>query len=566
MALRGHSMANDVCTSLGTTPSTRHVGQPVSASDFSSVEPETGSPITPNFFWSVVGVTLFIAILVRLPHFASPDFPLGEGGLFVLFTELIVKSDFRLPIEGVYGGFNLPFAYPPAGFYLAGAVSRLTGADLFSVFYWLPILLNLLAVPAFCLMAAEVTRNRIVMASASLLYGQLVHSYIWQITGGGLPRALAALFALLAIGLAFRNARKPSAVLSISVGLLVGLTILSHVEWGIFAAFGVALALFTTAGLRRGLLLSAATGLVSAILVLPWVVTILLRHGTAPFLSISSASEWDGASFVLNVIAAKFFYLVGWAAIPGVYKCVGERNWFPIFLTLTLLILTPRMGVSAGLAIPVALFAGWGVKAGADFLSRTMISDPEVSPIHKRYLMDRVPWGIGIPVIAILLLMSAVLASPVRGNSADFSTLKQVNLGSRSAMRWAAQHTSPDSRFVIISRGRGWWADRIAEWFPYLSQRNSLTTAQGMEWVGPGEFTKRKETIQRLKVVQIAAPALAPVFTREAYCAATHIAVFYPAGHPVRNAFTTSPYFKLVYANLDAAILEVRVHRCISVG
>ena len=560
-------MANHFLPSAEDIPPNRQTEQHFPDSDYSDLKKANETPISPPFFWSVTVVSLIVAFLVRIPHFDTPDFPLGEGGLFVLFSEIISKNGFRLPEDVNYSGFNFPFAYPPAAFYLAGAVSRLTGASLFSVFYWLPIFLNLLAVPAFCFVAARVTKNRTVMATASILYVQLVHSYIWQITGGGLPRALGALLALLAIGLAFRDARSPASRTSISlisIGLLVGLSILSHIEWGIFATTGVALALCTTFGLRRGLFLSGVAGVGSAIVVAPWLLTIVMRHGLGPFISISSGSGWDGAEFVLNLLAAKFFYLVGWAAIPGVYQCVRQRNWFPLLFTPMIMILTPRMGVSAGLAIPVALFAGWGVKAGADFLRQLMISDPDVSPRTQEYLTNRTPWGVGVPAISILLVISTVLASPVRGNSADFSTLRQVNSNSRAAMLWASQHTSLDARFVIISSGTGWWGDRMAEWFPYLSRRNSLTTAQGTEWVSGGEFSKRKEAIEKLKMVQVAAPNLLPVFVRVTYDAATNVAVFYPKAHATRRAFAESACFKVVFENSDAAIFETQSPGCVS--
>lgn len=98
-----------------------------------------------------------------------PGFPLGEGGLFVRFAQLIADQGFALPVNVRYGGETLPFAYPPAGFYLAAATARITGAEMFSVFYWLPIILNLLAIPAFCFLATQLLRERVAYGAAAIL-------------------------------------------------------------------------------------------------------------------------------------------------------------------------------------------------------------------------------------------------------------------------------------------------------------------------------------------------------------------------------------------------------------
>ncbi|HKT15575.1 MAG TPA: hypothetical protein VJR87_09230, partial [Allosphingosinicella sp.] len=201
----------------------------------------TSSNLSFRFFWSLVVIVSVIAVLVRYAFLGTPGFPLGEGGLFIRFAELIRDNGFAVPAHAAYGDHSFPFAYPPAAFYLAAAISRLTGAGLFDIFYWLPLLLNLLAVPTFCFFAAQATRDRAIVAISAVLYVQLPHSFLWQITGGGLPRALGALISLLALGLVFRSLSQRSYPLLLMVGILVGFAILSHLEWGIFAASGIAI-------------------------------------------------------------------------------------------------------------------------------------------------------------------------------------------------------------------------------------------------------------------------------------------------------------------------------------
>jgi hypothetical protein len=76
------------------------------------------SMITRGFFWAIVAVSLLVAALERLAVIAPPDFPLGEGGLFVLFPHAILDKGFAMPAQLAYGGVTIPFAYPPASFYV----------------------------------------------------------------------------------------------------------------------------------------------------------------------------------------------------------------------------------------------------------------------------------------------------------------------------------------------------------------------------------------------------------------------------------------------------------------
>jgi hypothetical protein len=61
-------------------------------------------------------------------------------------VEDLIASGFRLPIYTEYNQLNIPFAYPPLPFYLAGFVSRYLRVPLIEVIRWLPTLISLLLV------------------------------------------------------------------------------------------------------------------------------------------------------------------------------------------------------------------------------------------------------------------------------------------------------------------------------------------------------------------------------------------------------------------------------------
>lgn len=506
-----------------------------------------------RFYTSLIAVSLVLGLITRVRFFGAPGFPLGEGGLFVHFTQLILDNSFRLPDEAVYGGVTIPFAYPPAAFYVAAAAQRLSGADLHSVFYWMPILFNLGAIPAFAFLSSRVVRSRAAVAAATILYVQVVHSFLWQITGGGLPRAMAAIIAMTAVGLAFDSARRSGWIRPVITGLLVGLTILTHLEWGIFAAIGVTLAILCSGISRGNLLKLVASGAVAAAVISPWIAAIVVRHGFAPFLSSSAASEFNFTNFMFDFLAAHFMGLLVWPAVIGIFFAVKQRLWFPLLWIPLILLLTPRMGTSAGVAIPVAILAGFGVAHAAKAFVRMIENDPQVTEAGRHALGSGRMLGLSIPAMIILLAMSAILGSTLRTGTADLSTMKQLSPEERLGMAWIRNNTPPQTEFVIVSPGIAWWADRQAEWFPVLANRASLTTAQGLEWAGPGAFTDRKRQVDELKMVQLFAPEAMPQRIAKNHCHAS-VAAFLPDDHKARAELLRSPLYRQTYINKNVAI------------
>ena len=510
---------------------------------------ESGRPTSRLFYLGVLAASLLVAFMKRAEFFAPMDFPLGEGGLFVLFSQEIAKSGFTLPAEVVYGGVRLPFAYPPLGFYSAAAMGRLTGADLLAVYHWLPLVLNMLAIPAYCFLAAQVTKSRVVFLCAVLLYVQLPDSFMWQITAGGLPRAMGALFAIWAVGVALTaGAGRPAAKLLVS-GACVGIAILSHLEWGMFAAAGVTLAVFARVPeLPRRILFVAAAGLVALAVITPWLTAILLRHGFDPFLSSASASQWNLGTFLGHLLSGRVFGLLALPALLGAWVTLSRGKWFLITWLIATLLLTPRMGASAGFAIPAALLAGYGIKAFGEYVLAQMLRFRGIlQPLARVGHLA----GLGLPVALLLFFYSAVLASPLRFAHHQRTVVEQVSPSARQAMQWIRDNTAPESSFVVITGAEGWWADKISEWFPYLTARASLTTVQGLEWAGEGVFVAKVAAFEALSATK-AAPSL----VRRSYCGADYVAVFSKPSAEQVQAFAADRSFRPVFSNGEATVFQ----------
>ena len=84
----------------------------------------------------------FLAVLLGAFLYLYPPylagFPINDGGLFYTMMRAIQANGFRLPETIHYNGLNIPFAYPPLGFYVGAALSTVLHVDPLLVLRWFP--------------------------------------------------------------------------------------------------------------------------------------------------------------------------------------------------------------------------------------------------------------------------------------------------------------------------------------------------------------------------------------------------------------------------------------------
>jgi hypothetical protein len=69
----------------------------------------------------------------------------------------------------------------------------------------------------------------------------------------------------------------------------------------------------------------------------------------------------------------------------------------------------------------------------------------------------------------------------------------------RAAMQWIAENTPADSRFIVLTGESDAMCESVAEWFPALTKRQSLTTLQGREWLPNVNFIEFVEQRNKLQ-------------------------------------------------------------------
>ena len=239
----------------------------------------------------ILGLTIFLSIIIRFFPGMMAGFPLNDGGMFLVMVRELKSHHFVIPAFTSYNYSNIPFAYPPFGFY-AGALLSAIGIPDLEILRWLPVIVDLLTIPAFFLFAETLFEDRPRAAIATVFYA-LAPVYGWEIMGGGLTRSFGVLFMLLALHFSVRSFKTGLWKFVFLASAFGGLSVLSHPQTAIHTAFGITFFwLFTKHSWKKVLqafVLAALAGLVSA----PWWLTVYLQHGAAPFISAMSSGVHD---------------------------------------------------------------------------------------------------------------------------------------------------------------------------------------------------------------------------------------------------------------------------------
>ena len=153
-------------------------------------------------------VALLFGAIVRFYPVITNGFPLNDGGMFYTMVQDLKSNGYALPQFTTYNHADIPFAYPPFGFYAAALLSALVpGSDLL-IFLYLPALVNAFSILAFYLFAKETLNSRALASLAVMIYALAPRSFLWQVMGGGVTRSFGMLFLILMLWQATRLFRE----------------------------------------------------------------------------------------------------------------------------------------------------------------------------------------------------------------------------------------------------------------------------------------------------------------------------------------------------------------------
>jgi hypothetical protein len=328
------------------------------------------------------------------------------------------------------------------------------------VLRWLPGIVNSLTIPVFYLLAKEVIGDKFKSAIAAFIFSLTPHMIEWLSMGGGLTRSFGTLFMMLTALFSYRmfsNGETKSLLLTILFG---SLTALSHTESTIFAIiFPTLFWLFifrNSQGVKQALGVAAGVILIAG----SWYCYVIYNHGLSPFLAAAKTGGQNPLVAILLLDFSKFTVehyidLIGTIGILGMLFLLSKKQYLLPVLFISIFILQPRSGHTI-VNIPLAMAAG------------IYINDS----IFLYFKENKYPLLILLPFLFLNIVYQGYLISS-----------NHVSEETREVFQWIVENTSKQSRFLVLTGEADSMCDAKAEWFPALTDRHSITTIQGREWL-----------------------------------------------------------------------------------
>jgi hypothetical protein len=451
-----------------------------------------------NSIFLLIVLIMMIGSFPRLIFAISSSYPINDGGFFYSMIEDLHNAGYSLPIYSSYNSSFIPYAYPPLSFYVGSLFADLFHWSLFDILRLFPPLISILTIPVFFLFANAYLRQTRQAIFATFVFATVPTAFDWLVMGGGLSRAPGLLFALLTLRQIYLLHNRPYHWKYVVTSIcFASLTVLSHIgmAWFIFYSAG---AIFLFYGRnKKGLLNSAIVFAGTLILTAPWWWNILARFGLSPFVNASGTGLFSWWAIVLPFTflftAEPILPIQAVLGLLGLFICIRDRRWFlPVWL-FAIFLVEARMSPTFAM-VPFAFLAGIAL----DKVIFTLLgSNGRVvqDSIQNEQSFSWKPEGIAPPSnqlgLAQFLALAYILAIGLFSSylAAPKETLTS---GLIESMQWVAANTPKESKFAVITSIPESGKDYISEWFPALTQRVSIVTPQGHEWLPNSEFQKRK--------------------------------------------------------------------------
>jgi len=427
-----------------------------------------------------VSLPILVGLLVRAIPVVTADFPLNDGGLFYAMTRDLQNADFLLPATTSYNGLDIPFAYPPLGFYVAGLLSSVLGIGLFDIFRFLPLILSTLTIPVVYLLGRELLPTRFQALLATWAFAFLPRAFDWSIAGGGVTRSLGLLIAGLAILAGVRYLKTSRVRDGVWMAVLAAFAAMSHLATALFTAVSLLLVLIairrTWRALRDSVILAGLAALVAS----PWWLSVVAVHGFTPFLSGGETRLDLRASFqhltTFTFTDEPYTAFLAVIGLVGLLFAVSKGRYLLPAWVVVLMVVDPRSATDA--MVPLAMLIAVAVdEVLLGSLNRVRDASDELRFWPRAVMRDR----FARVMLAVGMLFGVIGGVQARGVVA--SPLRALDPDNRLAMAWIRDHADPGADFLVIT-GANWFVDADAEWFPVLTKHRSLNTVQGHEWLG----------------------------------------------------------------------------------
>jgi hypothetical protein len=520
-------------------------------------------PTTKNDSTMIVVVLFFtlIGLAIRLSAPLQAAFPLNDGGLFYGMIIDLQAANYALPVYATYNSVDIPFAYPPLAFYLAGLLADLFQIPVLDLVRLLPALISALTIPAFYLLAREITDSKIQIVFGVFAFSLLPRDFAWLIMGGGITRSFGLLFALLTMASAYRFYNGHERRHQIACILLGALTAVTHPEATVHTAITALVFYLWRDRSLKGFF--GSLGIAGAILLLttPWWGLVVSRHGIDPFLAAFTATGQDSLNPLVGLFIffrflftdEPFLAILAMLGLIGIFASLARRQTLLPAWTFILHLVEPRGG-PLYMMVPLALLIGYALENV--FLPALRPKGDNPTPANAREALESVlRWKASRYFLLFLFAYSTMSAYSTSLKIKDELSLGTADL---EAFAWVKANTPEEGQFLLVT-GQLPLRDAWSEWFPVLTERHSQATVFGYEWVNDGQFEKRVEAYKTLQACSRENIACLHTWTEGSSEEFSYVYLFNRAG-PTRLPLTVllqqDTNYKLVFQNEQSMIFE----------
>lgn len=436
----------------------------------------------------LLGIALVGGVFIRFFPTLVVGFPVNDGGMFLSMVRDLTPSAYLLPEFTSYNQLQIPFAYPPFGFYFARILSDIFKISEINLLRFVPPFVNSLSILVFYFLSAELLKSKSLGALSSVFYALTPGAYGWFVMGGGLTRSFGSLFLLLSAYFVYRLFQSGEIKLVAWSIVCCTATVLSHPEAGVHLAATCILLWICFGRTRRSFFYAMLVGLGVLSLSAPWWRAVISYHGFAPFLSALHTGSLD-SSFFSAILRA--FLGDGLTPILILFKAVGviwaiwKKEYFLLIWVFLPYIIEPRSAPSAAFYPLTMLSALAFAEAFPYFFSRWRRID--FDELYKNKIYNFILFFVAL----ILFIDSSLYNFRLIGNS-----LKPAEI---ETMKWIEENFSSNAKMIAITGNPSPEVDPFVEWLPALSERRNQSTLQGYEWLLGEKFFERYSDLAELQ-------------------------------------------------------------------
>jgi Dolichyl-phosphate-mannose-protein mannosyltransferase len=430
-------------------------------------------------------LAIILGAFMRFNPTMLAGFAINDGGMFAVMVDDLKASNYWLPAFTTYNHLDIPFAYPPLGFYLGRLAADLFGLSSTEVVRWVPAFFASLSIPAFYLLALRLLKNKYYASVSTLFFALMPRALSWFVMGGGLTRSPGQFFMLLTLATVIRLYEQNRRIDIILAGGLGGLAVMSHPEAAVHTAVSAVFLWIMLSRTRKGFINSIFVAAIVLLVTAPWWGTVISYHGLEPLLKGAATGQK-----VLAVFHLLFFVFTEepYATVIAVLGLIGiahrllRRDYLlPLWMAIPFFV--EGRSAAGPAAIPLAMLAAIGL---VDVVLAALQAWVGQARVDEHGAATENLSGHIMPVernIFIYVLLYLLFSAYQFGFNLSNATVYPPD---REAMHWVKENTPADARFLVLTGTSSVSCDSVMEWFPALSGRQSIYTVQGTEWTeGP---------------------------------------------------------------------------------